>query len=143
MTDLQDKVVVITGGSAGVGRAAAEAFAREGAKVAVLARGQERLGNTVQELERLGAQTMSLSVDVADPQQVENAAHGRFDDRAKTQSVHVWTTEHIGWYRGVAAVVVLTLAAAVGGVLATLCQGRQKGEWGELGKTRGCCGRRR
>jgi len=358
MTDLQDKVVVITGGSAGVGRATAEAFAREGAKVAVLARGRERLGNTVQELQRLGTQAMSVPADVADPQQVENvaqrveeqlgpidiwvnnamttvfapfkrmtpedfrrvtdvtylgfvygtmaalkrmlprdrgvivqvgsalsdrsiplqsaycgakhgirgftdsirselihdnsnvhvtmvqlpgmntpqfdwckslmprraqpvppiyepeiaagaivyaathrhrefyigwptveamwgnkfiagwldrylartnyqaqqteepedpsrpdnlrepvqgdyAAHGRFDDRAKNQSVQVWATEHIGWYRGVAAVVVLTLAAAVGGVLATLCQGRRKGEWGELGKARGGGWRRR
>ncbi len=358
MTDLQDKVVVITGGSAGVGRAAAEAFAREGAKVAVLARGQERLSNTVQELERLGAQAMSVPADVADPQQVENAAqrveeqlgpidvwvnsamttvfapfkrmtpedfrrvtevtylgfvygtmaalkrmlprdrgvivqvgsalsdrsiplqsaycgakhgirgftdsirselihdnsnvhitmvqlpgmntpqfdwckslmprrvqpvppiyepeiaagaivyaathrhrefyigwptveamwgnkfisgwldrylartnyqaqqteepedpsrpdnlrepvqgdyaaHGRFGDRAKNQSVQVWATEHIGWYRGVAAVAVITLAAAVGGALATLCQGRHKGEWGALGKARGGCCRRR
>ncbi len=63
-------------------------------------------------------------------------------DRAKRQSVQVWATEHIGWYRGVAAAVVLTLAAAVGGALATLCQGRCKGEWGELGKARGG-GRRR
>lgn len=46
MADLRDKVVVVTGGSAGVGRPVAETFAREGAKVAVLARGQERLDET-------------------------------------------------------------------------------------------------
>jgi NAD(P)-dependent dehydrogenase (short-subunit alcohol dehydrogenase family) len=352
MAGLRDKVVVITGGSAGVGRAAAEAFAREGAKVAILARGRERLAKTVPELQSLGAQAMGVAMDVADPQQVENAAqqveeqlgpidiwvndamttvlapfkrmtpadfrrvtevtylgfvygtmaalkrmlprdrgvivqvgsalsdrsiplqsaycgakhgirgftdsircelihdnsnvhitmvqlpamntpqfdwcksfmprraqpvppiyepeiaagailyaathhqreyyvgwptveamwgnkflagwldrylartnyqaqqtqepedpsrpnnlwepvpgeygaHGRFDDRAKSQSVQVWAAEHIGWYRGVAAVVVITLAAAVGGALAMLCQGRHRGEWGELGKADG------
>jgi NAD(P)-dependent dehydrogenase (short-subunit alcohol dehydrogenase family) len=93
MADLQDKAAVITGTSGGVGRAAAAAFAREAAKVAVPAQGQEPLSNPVQ--------------------------------------------EHIGWYRRVAAVVVLTLAVAVEGALATLCQGRQKGEWGELGKAHG------
>ncbi len=357
MVELQDKVVVITGGSAGVGRATAEAFAGEGAKIAVLARGRERLSETVQELQRRGTQAMSVSVDIAEAQQVEKAAqqveeqlgpidiwvngamttifasfklmtpedfrrvtevtylgfvygtmaalkrmlprdrgvivqvgsalsdrsiplqsaycgakhgirgftdsirselihdnshvhitmvqlpgmntpqfdwckslmprkaqpvppiyepeiaagaivhaathhqreyyvgwptveamwgnkfiagwldrflartnyqaqqtdepedpsrpdnlrepvpgdygaHGRFDDRAKNQSVQVWATEHIGWYRGVAAVAVITVAAAVGGALALLCQGRGRGEWGELGKARGCRRRR-
>jgi NAD(P)-dependent dehydrogenase (short-subunit alcohol dehydrogenase family) len=74
MTDLRDKVVVVTGGSAGVGRATAIAFAKEGAKVAVLARGRERLDAAVQQLEGLGTTAMGVQVDVADPNQVENAA---------------------------------------------------------------------
>jgi NAD(P)-dependent dehydrogenase (short-subunit alcohol dehydrogenase family) len=74
MVSLQNQVVVVTGGSAGVGRAAAEAFAREGAKVAVLARGRERLEAAVRELKGLGGQAMSVQVDVADANQVENAA---------------------------------------------------------------------
>lgn len=132
MADLRDEVVVIPGGSAGVGRATAEAFAREGVKVAVLARGRERLDTTVQELQRLGAQAMSVPVDVAEAQQVENAAQ-RVEEQLGP----------IGWYRGAAAVAVITVAAAVGGALALLCQGRRRGEWGELGKTRGCGWRRR
>jgi NAD(P)-dependent dehydrogenase (short-subunit alcohol dehydrogenase family) len=74
MADLRDRVVVVTGGSAGVGRATARAFAREGAKVAVLARGRDRLDETVRELEARGAQAMSVQVDTADPKQVEEAA---------------------------------------------------------------------
>jgi NAD(P)-dependent dehydrogenase (short-subunit alcohol dehydrogenase family) len=162
MADLRDKVVVITGGSAGIGRATAEAFTREGAKVAVLARGQERLSETVQELQRLGTQAMSVSVDVADPQQVEKAAQqveeqlGPIDTWVNDAMATVFApfklmtpedswrvTEHIGWYRGVAAVAVITLAAALGGALALLCQGRGRGEWGELGKAGGGGRRRR
>jgi NAD(P)-dependent dehydrogenase (short-subunit alcohol dehydrogenase family) len=125
MADLRDKVVVVTGDSAGVGRATAEAFAREGAKVAVLARGRGRPDN------------------LREPVPGDYGAHRRLGDRAKNRSVQVWATEHIGWYRGVAAVAVIALAAAVGGALALLCQGRRRGEWGELGKARGCCRRRR
>jgi len=50
MADLRGKVVVITGGSAGVGRATAVVFAQEGANVAGLARGVERLEETVRQL---------------------------------------------------------------------------------------------
>ena len=74
MSNLQDQVVVITGGTAGVGRAAAEAFARQGARVAVLARDPQRLATTARELEGLGTRALGIPVDVADPQQVENAA---------------------------------------------------------------------
>ncbi len=68
------RVVVVTGGSAGIGRAAALAFARDGARVAVLARGEDRLEDTCRELRAAGAVAMALAVDVADPAQVEEAA---------------------------------------------------------------------
>jgi NAD(P)-dependent dehydrogenase (short-subunit alcohol dehydrogenase family) len=67
-------VVVVTGASAGVGRATALAFAREGARVALLARGRERLEETRAEIERLGATALAIPADVAFAAQVERAA---------------------------------------------------------------------
>jgi NAD(P)-dependent dehydrogenase (short-subunit alcohol dehydrogenase family) len=68
------KVVAITGGSAGVGRAAARAFAREGAAVGVIARGRERLEATRAELLALGSKATFVEADVAHADQVEAAA---------------------------------------------------------------------
>lgn len=67
-------VVVVTGGSAGVGRATVREFARAGANVAILARGQERLDNAVREVEATGSRALGISVDVADGGAVEAAA---------------------------------------------------------------------
>ena len=67
-------VVVITGGSAGVGRAAARAFAHRGAHVALLARGVERLEVARLEVEGAGVQCLALPTDVADADAVEAAA---------------------------------------------------------------------
>jgi len=67
-------VVVVTGASAGVGRAVALAFAREGAKVALLARGVQRLQATREEIERLGGRAMIVPTDVASSHEVESAA---------------------------------------------------------------------
>ncbi len=68
------EVVVVTGGTAGVGRATARAFARRGARVGVLARGPERLEATRREIEALGGEALAISTDVADPARVEAAA---------------------------------------------------------------------
>jgi NAD(P)-dependent dehydrogenase (short-subunit alcohol dehydrogenase family) len=67
-------VVVITGASAGVGRATALAFAREGAAVALVARGRERLAQTRAEIEGLGGRALELPADVASAPEVEAAA---------------------------------------------------------------------
>ncbi len=51
---LQGKVAMITGGSHGLGKQAADSLAREGCKVAICARGQENLDSTVAELKAKG-----------------------------------------------------------------------------------------
>jgi NAD(P)-dependent dehydrogenase (short-subunit alcohol dehydrogenase family) len=68
------EVVVITGASAGVGRATTRAFARRGACIGLLARGQEALEATAAEVESLGGKALVVRTDVADPGQVEAAA---------------------------------------------------------------------
>lgn len=69
------RVVVITGGTAGVGRATARRFAEEHARIAVLARGPDGLAATEGELERLGASAvLAIRCDVADAEAVAAAA---------------------------------------------------------------------
>ena len=68
------KVVVVTGASAGVGRAAATAFAKHGARVALIARGEESLESARREIELAGGEALAIPADVADAKAVEAAA---------------------------------------------------------------------
>ena len=68
------EVVVITGSSAGVGRATAHRFAHGGAKVALLARASKALDGAADELRAMGCQVLAIPVDVADAAQIEAAA---------------------------------------------------------------------
>ncbi len=69
-----NKVVVITGASAGVGRAAVCAFAKRGAQIGLLARGQEGLDGACREAEACGGRAIALPTDVADAAAVGRAA---------------------------------------------------------------------
>jgi len=73
-TEKRPKVVVITGASAGIGRATAQRFAREGARLGLLARGSEGLEGARRDVEALGGEALPISTDVADPAQIEAAA---------------------------------------------------------------------
>ena len=68
------EVVVITGASAGVGRAAAREFARHGARIGLLARGTDGLEAARREVEDLGSKALVVPTDVANADQVESAA---------------------------------------------------------------------
>jgi NAD(P)-dependent dehydrogenase (short-subunit alcohol dehydrogenase family) len=71
---LRDAAVVISGGSKGMGRAAAEAIAAEGARIAVLARSKDAIDETVGALRALGAaDAIGLPADVTDRAQVDAA----------------------------------------------------------------------
>jgi NAD(P)-dependent dehydrogenase (short-subunit alcohol dehydrogenase family) len=67
-------VVVITGASAGVGRATARAFARRRACLGLLARGGDRLEAAQREVENMGGRALTCAADVANQDQIEAAA---------------------------------------------------------------------
>ena len=67
-------VVVITGASAGVGRATAVAYGRRGCRVALLARGEDGLDAARKDVETAGGTALTIPTDVADAAQVERAA---------------------------------------------------------------------
>jgi short-subunit dehydrogenase len=68
------EIVVVTGASAGVGRATARAFAKQGAHVGLLARGRAGLEGAKRDVEALGGKALILEADVADADAVEAAA---------------------------------------------------------------------
>ncbi|GFM30711.1 SDR family oxidoreductase [Novosphingobium sp. PY1] len=70
----QKPIVVITGASAGVGRAVTRRFAQDGARIALIARGTEGLEAAAHEVREAGGEALLLPTDVADAQAVEKAA---------------------------------------------------------------------
>ena len=81
------KVAVITGAGAGVGRATADEFSRQGFDVALLSRDPGRLERAAEELRRYGVRALPIPTDVADAAAVEAAA-----DRAEAElgPIDVW-----------------------------------------------------
>lgn len=71
---MEPEIAVVTGASAGVGRAVAHAFARRGARLGLLARGRAGLEQAREEVESIGGQAIVLPTDVTDAAQVEAAA---------------------------------------------------------------------
>ncbi len=86
------EVVVVTGASAGVGRATAREFGRHGAKVALLARNEDGLEGAREEIEAMGGQALAIPTDVSDHEQVEAAA-----DRVERElgPIDVWVNDAI------------------------------------------------
>ena len=85
--DFKDKVVVVTGASAGLGRAIVREFAKHGATVALLARGEAGLSVAVKEVDALGGKGKYYITDVASPEAVEATTQSVIRDFG---SIDVW-----------------------------------------------------
>ncbi|RFA29022.1 short-chain dehydrogenase [Alkalilimnicola ehrlichii] len=115
------QVVVITGASAGIGRATAFEFARQGYAVGLIARGEKRLHSACSAIERQGGRALVLQADVTDPAALEQAAaraerelgpidvwvnsamatvFGRFDDITPDEYRQVTETTYLGTVNG-------------------------------------------
>lgn len=90
MKRTQPEVVAITGASAGVGRAVAQAFAKRGAHIGLLARDPATLDEARREVESLGGRAIALPTDVADFAQVEGAAR---EIEAQLGPIDVWVND--------------------------------------------------
>lgn len=102
MGHLEGKVALITGGSSGIGRAAALAFARDGAKVVISARGVERGEEVAHEVITAGGEALFVRADMASPADIESLiartidAYGRIDcalNNAATEGTPKLTVE--------------------------------------------------
>lgn len=93
---LAEQVIVITGGSSGIGRATALAAARAGARVVIAARGAEALAAAEREIAAAGGEVLAVGADVADYAQVEElgrravARFGRIDTWVNNASVSIY-----------------------------------------------------
>jgi NAD(P)-dependent dehydrogenase (short-subunit alcohol dehydrogenase family) len=97
---LEQQVVVIAGGSYGLGRAIARAAAERGATVVVGARTREALDGAVADAERVGAEAIAVETDVTDRKQVEALVEaavdrfGRIDTYVANAMVTVYAEAH-------------------------------------------------
>jgi short-subunit dehydrogenase len=72
--NLEDKVVVITGASAGVGRAVSYAFAKQGANLGIISRNEDRLQSLKNELQTFNRKVAIAALDVSDANELDRAA---------------------------------------------------------------------
>ncbi|MCA1740072.1 MAG: SDR family oxidoreductase [Actinobacteria bacterium] len=86
--DGRSEVVVVTGASAGIGRATARAFGEHGASVGLLARNEDGMEGARKEIEAAGGKALVLPTDVADPEQVDAAAE-RVEE--ELGPIDIWT----------------------------------------------------
>ncbi|WP_088013911.1 2,4-dienoyl-CoA reductase [Gottfriedia acidiceleris] len=106
---MKDKVVIVTGGSSGMGKAMAMRFAKDGAKVVIAGRDLDKLNSAKEEIEQYDGQVLPIAMDVRDPELIKNMvnevdqtfgtidflvnnAAGNFICAAEDLSVNGWNT---------------------------------------------------
>ena len=125
-------VVVITGASAGIGRATARAFSRRGASVGLIARDDEGLAAAVKEAEAVGVKAKAVSADVADAAAVDAAAAtfeehlGPIDVWVNNAMCSVFSPVHQLEAAEVRRVTEVTYLGSVNGTLAALARMRPR-----------------
>lgn len=107
---LRGKVVLVTGASRGIGRAIAEAFAAEGCRLCICARGRQTLEEAAAVLRQRGAEVLAVAADVTQPDQVEHVVqaalerYGRIDvlvnNVGGSTGAGIAETSDIEWQQG-------------------------------------------
>jgi len=120
---LDGKVAIITGGSSGIGRATAEAFGREGAKVVVTARREEKLREVVGAVESAGSEGLAVPADLEDDATADRVvkeaidAFGRVDVLVNNAGVGwQYGIDHPGTMAGIHEASLENWRAIIGGV---------------------------
>ncbi len=94
--ELKGKVALVTGASSGIGAATAKLLAKNGARVVLVARREDRLQQITTEIEDAGGRAISVVADVADEAQVKNAfdraqqEFGRLDIAVNNAGLMLW-----------------------------------------------------
>jgi NAD(P)-dependent dehydrogenase (short-subunit alcohol dehydrogenase family) len=83
----RSEIVVVTGASAGLGRAITREFARHGARLGLIARDRDRLEKAVREVEEFGGEAIALPADVADAKQLQRAAN---EAESRLGPIDIW-----------------------------------------------------
>lgn len=142
---LNDALVVITGASSGIGRCAAHAFARRGARLVLAARDEQALAEVVGECEQIGASALAVPTDVTRNEAMEKLAEqaaafgngridvwvnnagvgavGAFEETPLAAHEQVVQTDLLGYLRGAYVVLPYFKAQSAGILINTLSLG--------------------
>ncbi|MCR6631985.1 MAG: SDR family oxidoreductase [Magnetospirillum sp.] len=123
---MEEATIMVTGASAGVGRAVARAFGRRRCRLGLIAREPARLARTAEEIRALGGDALTLPLDVADARAVEDAASelerrfGPVDAWINSAMATVYAPVHQLTAEEIARVTAVTYLGTVHGTLAAL-----------------------